>query len=116
MTLERALDGVQKWAATVAASLAVALVVGGLNLHSDVQAAAMRVEAVTVLAQATDNREQSLEKSVAGVDAKLEGLQRDINSLGSRLEGVAKDAQSDRAEILQAIGRLQGAQDRPNHR
>lgn len=109
-------DAVREWASTVTAALCVALVVGGLTLHSDVQRGAVRLEAVTVLAQATDAREQALERSMSGVDAKLEGLRRDIDRVADAVEQQANDAANDRALILQELGRLQGRTDSPDRR
>jgi septal ring factor EnvC (AmiA/AmiB activator) len=111
-----ALEGVRRWAATVAASLAVALVIGGLNLHSDLRLTTARTEAVAVLAQATDQREQTLEKSVAAVDAKLEGLRRDIDRVADSVAEANRNAAEDRARILQELGRLQGNTEGPQRR
>ena len=116
MTMTDALDGVRKWASSVSVALTIALILGGLNLHGDVQKSAMRVEAVTVLAQATDTREQALERSVAGVNAQLEGLRRDIDKVGNALEDNAKQAAQDRSLILQELGRLQGKTDNNGQR
>jgi hypothetical protein len=109
--MAEAMDGVRKWAATVSAALAVSLVVGGLALHSDVRSDGVKLEAVGLLAQATDNRERTLESAVQGVDAKLDGLARDVDKLGEALQRQSVTAAEDRARILQELGRLQGASD-----
>lgn len=103
-----ALEGIRKWTGSVSAGLALAIVIGGWTMYGDVQSNAIHVEAVTLLAQATETRTQTLERSVAGVDAKLDSLRHDMDKIGDSVDQQAKEASTDRALILQELGRLQG--------
>lgn len=116
MRMADALDGIRKWASTVGAGLAIALVIGGLNLHRDVQLTAMRVEAVTVLAQTTETGRRQLDTAVSGINESLEGLRRDVDKVADAVERQAREADKDRALILQELGRLQGATDNAQRR
>ena len=110
-TMAEAIDGVRKWAATVAAGLAGALVIGGLNLHSDVQVMANDLAANIVLTQATTAKEAALETQQAGVKAEIEGLRRDIDKVGDKVDDQARESAERGALILQELGKLQGKQD-----
>lgn len=106
-------ERVKAWASTVTASLAIAIIVGGFNLHGDVQAMSSELAANVVLAQAVDRRANLAESNAASVKTELEGLRRDIDKVGAAVEKQAAEANQDRALILQELGRLQGRSDSP---
>ena len=103
---------IKQWASTVTAALCGALVIGGLNLHSDVKVLAHDVSAVTVLAQSVDTRETVVESNLSGVEENIKGLRRDIDKVGQQVEEGQKEAAKDRALILQELGKLQGSEDK----
>lgn len=111
-----AVEKVKAWASTVTAPLVVALLIGGLNLHGDVRLQGQRIDALTVLAQATELGKQGLESNAAGVKSELEGLRRDIDKVGKAVEDQARESAKDRSDILQAIGRLEGQNNSPDRR
>jgi len=102
---------VKEWAGTMSTGLALALVLGGVELRSTVDSLVVREEVTRQLASTTDTREETLERSVAGVDAKLEALHDEVDGIKKSLDEATREAQQDRATILHELGQLQGRTD-----
>lgn len=108
--VQQTVSFLREWAATVAAGLCAAMVIGGLSLHSDVQVLANELSSTMVLAQATANTVSNQRESYAAIREEVSGLRRDIDKIAKKLDDVATDNAKDRALILQELGRLQGRQ------
>jgi len=112
--MAEARDWFAKWSSSVASVLCCALVLGGLNLHSDVKTMAKDLAANIVLTQTTDRRANLAETQAASVRTEIEGLRRDIDDVKAAVDAQAKEAAEGRAQILQELGRLQGRNDSPS--